>query len=54
MIAYNMGGATGYSRGSNEPPDFKYIYIIYILYTKYFFQFNTLIYSLKKKIHTLT
>ena len=33
-----IGGATGYSEGSNEPPDFKqYIYIyIYVLYNFFF------------------
>ena len=41
MSVQHMGGATGYSGGSNEPPDFN----IYIYYTKYFFKFNTLIYS---------
>ena len=35
-----IGGATGYSEGSNEPPDFKqyiYIYIyVYVLYNFFF------------------
>ena len=42
MSVQHMVGATGYSGGSNEPPDFNiYIYILY----KIFFKFNTLIYS---------